>query len=76
VGNGNSYTASPVAAYGIIYIADNDEKVYSVKTGPEFQLIQTNNWGETLMSTPAISQNYMFFKTINHLIAVSETSKN
>ena len=71
VGGGNSYTASPVAADGIIYIADNDGKVYSVKAGPEFQLLQTNNLGETTMSTPAIADNYLFFKTVGHLIAVS-----
>ena len=69
-GNGNSYTASPVAADGIIYIGDNDGKVYSVKAGPEYQLLQTNNLGETLMSTPAIVKDYMFFKTIGHLVAV------
>lgn len=71
VGKGNSYTASPVAADGIIYIADNDGIVYSVKADPEFQLLQTNNLGETTMSTPAIADGYMFFKTLNHLMAVS-----
>jgi outer membrane protein assembly factor BamB len=72
VGSGNSYTSSPVAADGIIYIADNDGKVYSVKAGPEFQLLQTNNLAETFMSTPAIADNYLFFKTVNQLIAVSK----
>jgi outer membrane protein assembly factor BamB len=72
VGNGNSYTSSPVAADGIIYIADNAGKVYSVQAGPEFRLLQENDLGETTMSTPAITDNYLFFKTINHVIAVSK----
>ena len=76
VGTGNSYTSSPVAADGIIYIADNDGKVYSVKAGPEFQILETNNLGETFMSTPAIADNYLFFKTVNHLVAVSERENN
>ncbi len=71
VGSGNSYTSSPVASDGIIYIAENDGKVYSVKAGPEFKLIRENNLGETYISTPAIADNYLFFKTVNHLIAVS-----
>ena len=71
-GSGNSYTSSPVAADGIIYIADNDGKVYSVKAGPVFEIIAENNLGETCMSTPAIADNYLFFKTVNHLIAVSK----
>jgi outer membrane protein assembly factor BamB len=76
VGIGNSYTASPVAADGIIYIADNDGKVYSVKAGPVFELLTENNLGEIYMSTPAIADNYLFFKTVNHLIAVSGKVKN
>jgi outer membrane protein assembly factor BamB len=76
VGTGNSYTSSPVAADGIIYIADNDGKVYSVKSGPEFQILETNNLGETFMSTPAIADNYLFFKTVNHLVAVSQRENN
>jgi len=65
-----------VAADGIIYIADNDGKIYAVKAGPEFHLLQENNLGETTMSTPAIADNYLFFKTVNNLIAVSKTGKN
>lgn len=69
-GSGNSYTASPVAADGIVYAADNDGKVYSIKAGAKFELLQENNLGETLMSTPAIAENYLFFRTSKHLIAV------
>ena len=75
VGKGNSYTASPVAADGIIYIADNDGMVYSVKAGPVFELVSENSLGETYMSTPAIADNCLFFKTVNHLIAVTEKVK-
>jgi outer membrane protein assembly factor BamB len=70
-GTGNSYIASPVASDGIIYITDNDGKVYSIKAGPDFELLHENNLGETCMTTPAISENYLLFRTQNHLIAVS-----
>jgi outer membrane protein assembly factor BamB len=72
VGNGNSYTSSPVAADGIIYITDNDGNVYSVKAGAEFELLHENKLGEVCMSTPAIADNYLFFRTSGHLIAVSK----
>ncbi len=71
VGNGNSYTSSPVASDGIVYFADNDGNVYSVKAGPVFKLLAENKLGETYMSTPAISDDYMFFRTLNHLVAIS-----
>lgn len=72
VGAGNSYTSSPVAADGIIYITDNDGVVYSVKAGPEYELLQENRLNEICMSTPAISNNYLFFRTNKHLIAISK----
>lgn len=72
VGGGNSYTSSPVAADGIIYITDNNGEVYTVKAGPEFQILQENTLGETCMSTPALAENYLFFRTNNHLIAISK----
>ena len=71
VGSGNSYTSSPVAADGIIYITDNEGVVYSVKAGAKFELLQENNLNEVCMSTPAISDNYLFFRTSNHVVAVS-----
>ena len=71
VGSGNSYTSSPVAADGIIYITDNKGMVYSVKAGAKFELLQENDLNEVCMSTPAISDNYLFFRTSNHVIAVS-----
>jgi outer membrane protein assembly factor BamB len=75
VGNGNSYTSSPVAADGIIYIVDNDGAVYSVRAGAEFELLQTNQLEEVCMSTPAISEGYLFFRTTGSLIAVSSIKK-
>jgi len=71
VGTGNSYTSSPVAADGIIYIVDNDGAVYSVKAGTEYELLQTNQLGEVCMSTPAIAEGYLFFRTAGNVIAVS-----
>ncbi len=73
VGGGNSYTSCPVAADGIIYITDNDGVVYLVKAGPEFGILQENPLHETMMTTPAISENYLFFRTGNHLVAVKKS---
>ncbi len=72
VGTGNSYTSSPVAADGIIYIVDNDGAVYSVKVGSDYELLHTNQLGEVCMSTPAIAEGYLFFRTAGSVIAVSK----
>ena len=71
VGKGNSYTASPVAADGIIYITDNDGIVYRVQAGPEYKLLSENRLNEVCMSTPAISKDYLIYRTQNGVIAIS-----
>ncbi len=72
VGHGNSYTSSPVAADGVIYIVDNDGVVYSVKAGAEYELLGENDLNEVCMSTPAITADYLLFRTSRHLVAVSK----
>lgn len=72
VGDGNSYTASPVASDGVIFIADNDGKVYAVEAGPQFRMLEENNLNEQIMSTPAISKNYIIIRTRNHVYGISK----
>lgn len=72
VGTGNSYTTSPVAADGVVYVADNNGSVYSVKAGPVFELLAINHLNDVYMSTPAIVKDYMIFKTAGQIVAVSK----
>ena len=69
---GNSYTSSPVAANVIIYKTDNEGEVYSVITSSKYELLAENKLNQTVMSTPAIAENYLFFRTTKGLIAVSK----
>jgi len=66
------FTASPVAADGKIYLTAENGDVAVVKAGPEFQLIATNDLGETCLATPAVSKGQLFFRTRHHLVAVSK----
>jgi outer membrane protein assembly factor BamB len=71
-GSGNSYTASPVASDGKIYVIDDKGIVNVLKAGPEYVLLAENPLGEESMVAPAITDNIIFFRTLNWLIAVSE----
>lgn len=71
-GSGNSYISSPVASDGKIYLADDQGMVYILKAGPAYELLAQNDLEEICMATPAITDGIIFFRTINHLIAVSE----
>ncbi|MDH3745667.1 MAG: PQQ-binding-like beta-propeller repeat protein [Acidobacteriota bacterium] len=64
------HTASLVAADGKIYVTAEAGEVRVVQAGPKLEVLATNDMGETLMATPAISRGTVFFRTRGHLVAV------
>ena len=71
LGKGGGFSASPVAADGKLYFTSEDGDVYVVKASAPFEVLATNPMGETAMATPAISEGILFFRTRQHLVAVS-----
>jgi hypothetical protein len=74
-GKGGSYSASPVAADGKIYLSSEDGEVFVVKAGPKYELLSTNPMGEVLMATPAISDGMIFVRGQHHLFAIAERAE-
>ncbi|HBB93521.1 MAG TPA: hypothetical protein DC042_17810 [Bacteroidales bacterium] len=72
LGQMKSFTGSPVASDGKIYISDDEGTVYAVKAGPEFGLISANPLGDICMTTAGITNNLIFFRTMKYLIAVGK----
>ncbi|MBC7931614.1 MAG: PQQ-binding-like beta-propeller repeat protein [Rubrivivax sp.] len=68
----SSFTASPIAADGKLYLSSEDGEVFVVKAGPKFELLATNPVGEPLMATPAISDGMLFLRAHKHVYAVAE----
>lgn len=67
-----SVTASPVIADGKLYISDDNGLVYVVQTGREFALLRTCPLGDVCMTSPALAEGVMIFRTQHFLIAVGE----
>ncbi len=65
-----SFSASPVAADGTIYLTAEAGVVYALDAGPRFKSPATHEIGEYCLSTPAIAGRVMLIRTTNHLIAV------
>jgi len=74
--NGSAHTASPVAADGKLYFADEDGDVFVIKAGPAFEPLATNPVGEVLMATPAISSGMIFIRGQHHVFAMGAKSTN
>jgi len=69
---GGSYSASPVAADGKVYLSSEDGEIFVVKAGPKYELLATNPMGEVLMATPAISDGMIFVRGQHNLFAIGE----
>jgi outer membrane protein assembly factor BamB len=69
---GGSYSASPIAADGRLYLTSEDGDVLVIRSGPNFELVATNPMGEVLMATPAISDGTLFVRGEHHVFAIRE----
>jgi hypothetical protein len=64
------YTASPVSDGRHIYFPGETGKVLVVPVADQFSVAATNDFGETCMATPAISDGTLYFRTRTKLIAI------
>ncbi|HSR68448.1 MAG TPA: PQQ-binding-like beta-propeller repeat protein [Acidobacteriota bacterium] len=69
---GGSFSASPIAADGRLYFSAEDGTVTVARAGRKYRELAVNDVGGTLMSTPAVSDGIMVFRTLKHVIAVAE----
>jgi outer membrane protein assembly factor BamB len=67
---GSGFSASPVAADGKIYLANEDGEVLVIAAGQKFSHLGTNSMGELLMATPALSDGVMYVRSSGTLFAV------
>jgi outer membrane protein assembly factor BamB len=74
-GKGGAFTSSPVASDGKIFLSSEDGDVFVVKAGAKYELLATNNVGEVMMATPAISDGLLIVRGHNHVFAFGEPAK-
>jgi outer membrane protein assembly factor BamB len=67
---GSGFSASPVAADGKLYLSNEDGSIAIVAADRTFRHIATNDVGEPIMATPALSRGVMFVRTMNSVFAI------
>jgi outer membrane protein assembly factor BamB len=72
---GEAFTSSPVAAAGKLYFTGEQGNVYVVPASKEFSVLATNKLGGLCLSTPAISEGTLFFRTTEKLVAVGTKNR-
>ena len=72
LGSGGSFSASPVAADGKVYFANEDGEIFVVKAATKFELLAKNPTGEVLFATPAIAGKMIIIRGQNHVFGIRE----
>jgi outer membrane protein assembly factor BamB len=67
---GGACNSSPIASDGHIYLSDNDGKTFVVRAGQEFKVLETNPLGERITASPAITGNWLIYRTDSHLYCI------
>ncbi|MEM7307278.1 MAG: PQQ-binding-like beta-propeller repeat protein [Planctomycetota bacterium] len=62
------FTASPVAGYGMVYFTSEEGDVYTVSASDEFEVIAHSELGDICMTTPAIVDDGLVFRTQRQLM--------
>jgi len=73
---GGDCNSSPVAGDGRIYASNNDGTTFVVKAGKKFALLATNNLGERITASPAITGNDLIYRTDSHLYCIGQSPAN
>jgi outer membrane protein assembly factor BamB len=72
---GGECNSSPIAGNGHIYASNNDGKTFVIKAGKEFRLVATNQLGERITASPAISGAELIYRTDSQLFCIGQTPK-
>jgi outer membrane protein assembly factor BamB len=72
LGTGGSFTSSPIAADGKIYVSNEDGRTIVIKAGPQFEILSTNDIGEPILATPAVSDRMLYIRTPETVVAIEE----
>jgi outer membrane protein assembly factor BamB len=69
------FNSSPVAGGGYVYVSNIEGKTYVVKAGRTFELAGSNDLGERISASPAISGDWLFYRTDSHLYCIAPSTK-
>ena len=70
--NTSTYIPSPVYGDGKIYVPGENGVVVVLKNSPDYEVLEKNDLGDSMIGTPAIADGRLFFRTRGKLICVGE----
>lgn len=68
----SGFTASPLANNGKVFLLDQNCQTTIIESGPELQVVATNNLDEMCWGSPAIASGRLLIRTVDHLYAIGK----
>ena len=63
-------SASPVIVDDKLFVTNDDGETFVLKTGPEFELLHTNDIGARTLASPALVDGVWYIRTVDELLAI------
>jgi outer membrane protein assembly factor BamB len=67
---GATFTSSPIAYNGKLFLLSEDGNTYVVQAGPEYRLLGKNPLDEMTLASPAVAGKTLLIRTMSHLYAI------
>ena len=69
---GGDCNSSPIASDGRIYVSNNNGTTFVVQAGKKLDILSTNELGQRITASPAISGNDLIYRTDSHLYCIGQ----
>jgi outer membrane protein assembly factor BamB len=70
-----TFTASPWAYNGKIFVLSEEGDTYVVEAGPSFKVLGKNSLNEMALATPAVARGSLFIRTQSKLYRITKSRK-
>ena len=71
---GGNCNSTPIAGDDRIYLSNNDGKTFVVRAGTKFELLASNDLGERITASPAVTGENLIYRTDSHLYCIENKS--
>ena len=69
---GGECNSSPIASDGHIFVSNIRGQTFVIQAGPKFELVGSNDLGERITASPAISGDDLIYRTDSHLYCIGQ----
>ena len=68
-----TFSASPWAYNGKIFVLSEDGDTFVIQAGPEYKLLGKNSLNEMALASPAVAGDSLFIRTATKLYRISQS---